>query len=255
MSEIALTAAMPLYNSANIFWLCLEGLCNQQTTVPWEAVICEDPSTNTCGADYISKYEQRLRDAGCVDIKYIKLKKWVPLGTKWVTIAKYAEGERFMLTASDDFSPPDRIEQTCKYLKNEMLWFDYRRGLFYDIPTGKSASYSSKWPHTGCWMSTKTDMVRKLEIPGPAKYVDGWMQQGLQIPHKYKKTFDVEAKGFHTDGLNNISHARRARYCNCKPKEVSWEMPGRAKFEPPRQNVETITPTDVWNNLQDLRQK
>jgi glycosyltransferase involved in cell wall biosynthesis len=253
MSNIELTAAIPVYNASNIFWLCLEGLCRQQTSHSWEIIVCEDPSVNFSGPEYIKEYKDRLTAAGCVDITYLKLKKWIPLGSKWVHIANHARGERFMLTASDDYSPPDRVEQTCKHLTDDFSWFDYRQGLFYDLFTGNSAKYTSLWPHTGCWMATKTDLVKKLKIPGPSRYVDGWMQQQFLLKPKQKKTLDIETNGFHTDGLNSISVDRRGYYCDKKSAKWRWEMPGRATMEQTRQNFKEIIPTDVWNKLQEYK--
>lgn len=260
--EIDLTVALPVYNSAKILWLCLEGLCRQQTTSIWELIVMEDPSDDYAGEDYLKPYIDRLKEAGCIDVRYINLDKWITLGEKWIRIANRARGENFMLTAADNFSPPDRIELSCKSLKNH-LWFDGRCSLFYNILTNDSAKFTANEKATGVWMCTKTKLVRQLKGPGPPKGIDGWMRDNMRLRVTDRcTTRDQLLNGLHTDGLNNISFHRKNRYGGVgftknKIKGVNPE-PGNgneyyiAVFEKTDITLEHILPRDIYERLLNL---
>lgn len=260
--NIDLTVALPVYNSSKILWLCLEGLCRQRTTYVWELIVMEDPSDDYAGEDYLKPYIDRLKEAGCINVRYINLDKWIPLGDKWINIAKIARGENFMLTAADNFSPPERIEISCESLK-KYSWFDGRCSLFYNVLTNDLAKFTADEKKTGVWMCTKTKLVRLLKGPGPPSGIDGWMRRTmrLKVADRYT-TRDQLLNGLHTDGLNNISLHRKKNYGGVgftknKIKGVNPE-PGTGRdyyiavFERTDTTLEHILPNDVFEKLCDL---
>lgn len=210
--KVDLTVALPLYNSSPIFWLCLEGLCNQKTSYSWELIVCEDPSDKFCGPSYIKPYLNRLESAGCVHFKYIPLKEWVPLGKKWKIIADYALGENYMLTAADNYSPSDRIQLSCDKLTGNTLWFDCRESLFYNVLTKDLGHLTVAPEHTGVWMCTKSFLTKSLNSDGPRKGVDKWMRDQFKLNNNQKYTIKNYLLGIHTDGMNNISFDRKNMY-------------------------------------------
>lgn len=260
--QIDLTVALPVYNSSKILWLCLEGLCRQQTTRTWELIVMEDPSDNYAGEDYLNAYADRLKEAGCVNVCHVNLDKWITLGDKWINIAKRARGENFMLTAADNFSPPNRIEISCESLKTN-LWFDGRSSLFYNVLTNDSAKFTAHENVTGVWMCTKTKLVRQLNGPGPSSGIDGWMRNNMRIKKTDRYTTrDLLPDGLHTDGLNNISFHRRKRYggVGFTINRIEGIKPGSygdkpyyiAVFEKTDINIKDILPGDVYEKLVDL---
>jgi len=261
--HVDLTVALPVFNSSKILWLCLEGLCRQQTNCAWELLIMEDPSMNYAGRDYLNPYVDRLKEAGCVGASYLNVDKWIPLGEKWIKLAQRACGENFMLTAADNFSPPERIELSCEALVDH-LWFDGRCSLFYNIQTNKIAQYTSCVPHTGVWMCTKTHLVKNLKGPGPPRSIDGWMRDNMNISSQDRCTVQKKLlNGLHTDGLNNISLDRRERYGGVgftKYNVVGYDkLPSgelkkiiRAVYEKTDRKLQDVLPTDVHKKLIDL---
>lgn len=43
-----ITVGLPVYNSNQIAWLAMEGLCNQKKNYTWELIICEEQHKNQC---------------------------------------------------------------------------------------------------------------------------------------------------------------------------------------------------------------
>lgn len=211
--NIDLTAAIPLYNSSPIFWLALESLCRQNTQYTWELVVCEDPSTNFCGEEYIKPYLSRLKSAGCINFKYLPLNHWIHLGEKWKYIAKNSNGENFMLVAADDYCSPNRIQRSCNLLNNNnLLWLDSRQVLYYNLLTAQEMHLTVPMPYSGVFMCTKTNLVQGITDKGPKEGVDNWLRTKLNINNNNRVSVEPYFLGFNTDGKNNISMKRRARY-------------------------------------------
>lgn len=214
-SKIDVTIALPTWESKNIIWLQLESLCNQVTKFTWELIVCEEQTKNRLGKVGLMEYESRLKKVGCVDIKYIPLTEHTPLSKKWWLIASKAKGETFILAASDNYSPPNRIEISHNKLKNDYNWFDVKEGLFLNLITQDTATYVQEDVNlTSLFMATKTKFIKKLKGPWPKIAIDNWIRSQVDIKPRYR--YDKPVLGIHTDGANKISIERKSRYSKNK---------------------------------------
>lgn len=237
---IDITVALPTWESKNIIWLQLESLCRQETQYTWELIVCEEQTPNMMGEDMLSSYKERLNKAGCVNITYLALEEWVPLSQKWVTIAHNAKGNSFILAASDNYSPPNRLEISHKKMLEGYNWFDVKKGLFYNLFTKEIATYIlPSYGNTGLFMCTKTEYIKKLVgPPWPKKGIDSWIRTQQNIVPKFR--YEESLLGLHTDGANKISHERKGMYSNSKNHYIK-------PFSLPEQTLEEILPKDVIN--------
>ena len=243
--EIDATIGIPLYNSSPIFWLCLESLCRQLTGYTWEVVICEDPSEKFCGEEYIAPYASRLTKAGCVNIKYLSLDKWVPLGDKWIHIAKNSMGENFILTAADDYCSPDRITRSCDALSQKNIrWIDSKNILYYNLLTGKTMYLNIPDPWSGVFMSTKTKPLSEIRPIGKKSGVDNWLRKQLKINEHNRLSIEPSFLGLNTDGFNNISSDRRNAYKSLSPSAAGEYIPIRPEY-----TISDVLPDDIHKKL------
>lgn len=249
--KVDLTAAVAVYNSSPITWLALEALCRQETNRTWEVIVMEDPAELFCGEAYFDEFRDRLAAAGCKSFRYVKLDSWVPLGLKWKKIAAMSHGARIMFTDSDDYSSKDRIEVTCDRMPDPIKWFDVRTGLFYDIPTGESASFIAGPKSTGLMKASRPSLIARLKGPAPKQGVDNWMFRGLQVTVKEKVTLQEPMASVFTDGANTISKGRRAKYIDGVPESV--KSIGWSAFVSAKQSVSEILPQPVLARLEDMR--
>ena len=246
MDKIDITVALPTWNSKNIIWLQLESLCRQETQYTWELIVCEEQTPDMMGTNMLSFYEEGLNRAGCVNITYLALEDWVPLSQKWVLIANNAKGTSFILAASDNYSPPNRLEISHQKILEGFNWVDVKKGLFYNIHTGDIATY--KLPHnhiskTGLFMCTKTEYINNLTGPWPKSGIDNWIRSQVTIEPRFQ--FENSFLGLHTDGANKISHSRKTMYSNSKDLYKS-------PFYPPEQKLKEILPNPILEKLKSL---
>ena len=207
---IDICVAMPTYDSADIIWLQLESLCRQKTEYNWEVIICEEDSKKYFGSQGIIKYIERLKKAGCKRIVYIELSEHIPLSQKWVIIANEAKGSSFLLTASDNYSPPNRLTLTHNKLKENFNWVDIGAVLFLHLFSFKKGTFKSGPKRPGPFKGTKTHYIKKLKGPWPIKGIDTWICAQQNIRPRYKHPTPLA--GLCTDGVNKISLKRASRY-------------------------------------------
>jgi hypothetical protein len=233
-----MTIALPTYNSNSILWLQLEALCNQATSHDWELIVCEEVGAYYSGEKYLEPYLDRLKEAGCKRVKYIRLTSWVPLSQKWVIIAEEARFENYALCASDNYSPSDRIERSVEAL-NDADWVDWSRGLFVDLNTFKTARWERpRETATGLFMATKTKFMQSLEGPYPKRNIDGWIRD--QSPIKKRVNISKMPNGLHTDGANQISHHRAGLYNGKKYLRTFHKDPHELRDLVPQYIVEQL---------------
>ncbi len=57
------TVALPVWNSKDIAWLCMESLCNQIVDFKWELLVFEEKHDRQLGRSFFEGYQSRL--PGC----------------------------------------------------------------------------------------------------------------------------------------------------------------------------------------------
>ncbi len=218
MPEIACTCALPTYNSAAILWLQLESLCRQETQYAWELLLAEEDSPDYAGRRFVDAYRARLEEAGCRSVVHYHFPRKVHLVEKWRFLGGQAsEASRMVLfCASDNYSPPSRIElaMTAEHLGFD--WVDQSRGYFYDIASGKMALWQRPAPErSGLFMATRTEYVRALPESDLTRNIDGFIKEFTRhrLGRALRHFRDVwTTRGLHTDGCNQISHHRAGLY-------------------------------------------
>ena len=244
--QIKVTVALPTWENKNIIWLQLESLCRQETQYKWELVVCEEQTPNMAGEEMILSFTDRLRKAGCVRISYIPLKEHVPLSKKWWIIAHASLGTTYLLTASDNYSPKNRIEFTHNKIKEGYNWVDVGVGLFLHLFSFNTGTFKNKLFETGLFMGTKTSYIKKLQGPWPKKGIDGWVRSQMEIKPRYRH--DSPLLGLHTDGANKISKHRKLHYW-----DKNNETPYGTRFNPPTQKLkDIIEDKSILKKLKDL---
>ena len=209
-----MTIALPIWNSREIVWLPMEGLCRQQTTRDWELIVMECASPKETGAEFFEGYWERLKKAGCKRMLYIYTGDRLPLGQKWKEIAKRAKGKWFLLQASDDYPHARRLEVTNL---NGYNWYHTRFFHSYSCATGGLILFdklTSNYWKTGNDMAMYTDAVRKLPDNKMNKGVDFYLFGNIAT----KPLLDEAVyAGVNTNGQNAISLTREWHFKKPKP--------------------------------------
>ena len=212
MEKIFATIAMPLYNMGQIATLAIEGLCNQKTSYKWELIVCEEKNEKSLGEEKLLEYKDKLYSAGCVNIKYIGLDEWIPLGQKWKILSENSSDTKcFILQAGDCYSHNLRIEKTCDAFYNKDCdYYDEQKGYFYSYKFNKTILFNPNKEYThNCRlnMAWKTSLIKKLPTNDKRRNVDSFLYislSGIQKINKYR-CFDLHEDGVDIDGYNTIS--------------------------------------------------
>jgi len=220
---IEATIAMPAFKADKIAFLAMESLCNQKTSIKWELIIAEEKHSQQLGIDFIGKYAERLKDAGCESIKYLEYQQWISLPKKWKDIGEHADPDSkvFLLQAVDCYSAADRIEEAFDCIVNKNFdWIDYENGLFYNLETGQMIQYSAK-ARTNLDMAFKTKYARRIPNSALRKGIDsflfGHVTQKAKSFTRLLISKPAKLDSFDTDGENNISIKRTSFYSNIRP--------------------------------------
>ncbi|MFA5599031.1 MAG: hypothetical protein WDA06_00405 [Phenylobacterium sp.] len=224
---IELTVALPLFRAKYIAWLALESLCLQKgVNFEWELVIAEETDSVyfPLNQEEVIKYEERLKSVGCTRIKYIPLKKWIPLAKKWKLIAdnSSAESQTFILQPADGFSHPNRLKVANDLILSGADWVHSKIYVFYYLknksiymldrdhfilPSGKKHS-------CGIDMATRTEYAKKLPNEARKKGVDSWFYNNcrsfsIKKKSKFNPVWDKSDNWKYSltvHGINNISN-------------------------------------------------
>ena len=257
---VRMSVGLPLFNSAKIAWLALEGLVRQVTPpVVWEILIAEEINGDHVGHEEIKALRPRLRAAGCLRIAYLPLNDWIPLSRKWAVMGRAASptSEVFLLHGGDDYSHPTRLQETWDvFAGNDGVdWFHYPKGHFYDIASGTVGLFDSttdpsyeenKRPRLN--MALRTKFMRKLPDETQARGVDAWLAHhvGRQCPDETLRIATASggdwSRSLFTDGVNTCS-GHRADMIN---QEI-------APFSKPATPLADIVPPDVAARLESMR--
>lgn len=215
-----ITVALPTWNNKRILWLPMEGLCRQQTTIPWELIVMECASKNEATEAFFRAYEPRLKKAGCVSINYIYSPERLPLSQKWRRMASEAKGKFFCLQASDDYPHPTRNQDAWNANAD---WFDCNRYFHYDVIGHRMIIYnggqSNDTPRelwrTGFNMVIRTRLLRHLPDEDIFSSVDGWLLRSSNPKNRFVD--DRLLPGVSTNGMNTISEKRIRFYVSPTP--------------------------------------
>ena len=207
-----ITVALPLYDMKNIADLCYESLCNQITIIGWELIIFEEPH-NAFG--YPEEYIERLKKAGCTNVRYLSAQKRIPLSVKWRTIANLASGSGFVMCAGDNYYQPNLVQQSWYGLKVHD-WFQSYRGLFYDFDSGRLVEYRLRG-HTGLEMSMRMELARKIPYSYKKIGIDRFIYKNVKPTNPGWNEDESCLQTICTHGRNKISQKRGRMIRKVKP--------------------------------------
>jgi len=218
---------MPLYRVKYIAWLALESLCRQKgIDFEWELIIAEEQNNDELfGKKAVKAYKARLQDVGCVRIKYISLKHWIPLADKMILLMQHTSpsSKAMMPHAADRYSSPDILRVQHDVFKNPRIeWFCTRPStIFYDIETGCERVTPN--PAKGSANCVRLDIARKvIHSKGQGRGVDKWFyNKCTEIVGRKLITFtDTETwkNSFATNGMNTCTLNRQRRMTHGHPK-------------------------------------
>lgn len=205
-------------HASEIGWLAMESLCRQKTTCKWELIVYEDSDIYLGGKDFYESYRDRLKKAGCVDIKYEYRFLRIPLSLKWLEMAQIASPESIglILQASDCYSEPNRIQTTYEALKHGFNWIQSTCGYFYNFKTKQFMLFNS--PNgSGLNMAIGMNELKEIESKELWSGVDYWLKNSIKCLKPYFDISDNWMNGIDTDGHNRISLDRKKKYNNPKP--------------------------------------
>lgn len=214
-SNILLTVALPVYNSKEIAWLCLESLINQENvTFDWELLVYEEKHDKSVFPEILEKYKDHLVKINCKRIVYLTNQNKISLTSKWQEMALNCSvtSKCFLLQAADCYSPKNRLSITHqKIVKENYDWYDQKKGYFYSFEDGKVYLYDYNGL-TNLNMATKPEYIISLQDQKLTKGIDGYIYKHiLQITkNKLNRFLDEEIypDSIDTHGLNNISKLR-----------------------------------------------
>ena len=251
LSNNLVTVGTPTWNNGQIFWLSIESLCNQETTVPWEYIVMECPGAKPVGKEFINKYKRRLRDAGCERIVYINKGKRLDLSTKWKYIASQARGSLLILHDSDDYTHPLRIQRTAELI-GDKPWYDSRYAWHYSIPDRKLIEFDylmmkNMWK-TGFNIGIKTEILRKAKDSHRNNGMHKWMSG--YVTDKFID--EVRLPCVATTGANTVSLNRRRHFRKPFPP---WKSTDRTIYDIglPHDVVKRLVNNDTYSSLEVLR--
>ncbi len=225
---IKLTVALPIWNSKTIAWLALEGLCKQKVNVPWELLIAEE-QINEFGQDAVLKYVRRLRKAGCVSVRYLSLQYKITLPNKWQYLMEHRaeSSQAFIFQAADCYSEPNRLQSTYDAMQDGYDWVQNRCGYFYSFHYYNCLKYDQatfgKGCKTGLNTAVSTDILYRMRSSFQESGIDNLLLKVLAPQNPLWREGDILG-GINTDGLNNISYARRHYFYKPTPPFNATEI-------------------------------
>ena len=245
--KVDISVGMPVFKAKEIIWLAMEGLCNQATPHSWELLVCEERHQEQIGKEFFTAYQDRLKEVGCVNVKYIELDKWVPLSEKWSILTKAAKGSIFVMQDADDYSDSKRLNTTFRGLINHCFYYNVY-GFFYDIQSRKLIEYRHKASNRpGVNKAFKTEFGKDLKLDGRFKYVDSWIFNEIKrnAGNEFFPFADVSYNdSLFVDGVNNISIDRVKNYDNPKPP-----------FYESMSSAESVTSPEILSRLNQVNIK
>ena len=194
---------LPTWENSDIIQLSLLSLERQINPPPYELIVYE--CGNSCTIEFWNRWSKRLRNAGCKKVVYLNSPTRIALSLKWRAMANEAQGEHFLLWASDDYSPPERLQKT---LEADADWYNCRYGYSYHTKKKKLIMFDKgeNVNKGGYQMSCRTSLFKQLPKEEKWKYVDSWIFNNIDVK-KIVNDQEVYAS-VNTTGANSISKSR-----------------------------------------------
>ncbi len=250
-----LAIGIPMFKAGPIGWLSLESVARQEnTTFPWEVIVIEDSEDpDRMGEDAVRAFEPRMRERGCVSLKYEIMPGRPPLSLKWRRIGQLLGPacEVFCIQGCDDYCDPHRFARTMRlFASGSVDWIQSRYGLFYDIPQDRAVLYDDQLKKsylaevdgftrhpTGLNMAGHARYFRNLPNEEVRRGVDQWLFRGviLQDPDPrilWDETEPDWRLAAFTQGLNTISIHRRELMRLCQEPFLTSPTPPSDVFPP-----------------------
>jgi len=223
--EIVLSVVIPYFRAGYIGWVPFESLIRQENiNFKWEIIIIEEDFENPFGLDRILEYKDRLTKVGCSRIKYISIKKWLPLSAKWYFLvnACSASSKIVAMNSSDIYCSKLRLSnQYSKLIDSDKNWYKIGGNIVYDIGLDYHVKLTSMNPTRTdtCSAAASMELMKKLPLACIKVNVDGWRYNTLKnvgINFFYDNTMDLQNDTININGLNNLSLNRTKNVKNIK---------------------------------------
>lgn len=237
------TAALAVWRSKPIAWLCMESFCRMYPPKnKWELIIFEEEHSEQLGKEFFGNYDERLKKANCERIFYLTSSHKYPLSQKWIMMADNASStsEYFCLCAADNYYSPYMLQDAEENIKLTD-WFITPKGYFYDFHLDKILRYEFK--HIiGLQMIARTEYVKQFPMDKFNRGVDTWFAMNiLKHCNMIYDTTDHWKWILCTQGLNNISHIRGELIKDTQPP-----------FFKTTAKLNDIVPIDITRRLKSL---
>jgi len=225
-ADASLTVALPVWRGADIAWLAMEGLCNQDKAngFAWELLVCEEAQPQQLTRAFFDGYRDRLAEKGCVAVHYFSPDAWIPLPMKWRMMgqAMAPTSRAFLLQAADCYSFKERLNASWRSIAVDGNdWYDVSHGYFYSCLSGKLLLfYQSNADFTQLNMAMAAKHARTIPAASLRNCIDNFLlrQAVVATPTgQFKHYIDQNTyAGVDTNGYNSIS-VKRELYFSRSP--------------------------------------
>ena len=241
-----LSVALPIYQMQPIAWLAFEGLANQVDAGDWELIILEEVE-GSCGDELLELYKDRLMEAGCRQVKFVRYHEHVRLLQKWIKAAEVMSVNSLgmLLQAGDVYSQKDRLRITRQCFENGYGWVQENKSIFINLDTGKLALLDVSGGEifkTGDGMAISADIIRKVKDNGIVKGVDHYLFSYVEAENAKIYSYIPDVLTLSTNGFNHLSKSRGALIEFNKPPFYGTSL-----------KLEDLVSNEVAERLLDLR--
>lgn len=266
---IEMSVGVPMFRAKYCAWIALEGLARQEgIDFQWELIVAEEINDEPFTKQRIlQEYSKRLKDVGCVRIKYIPLKQWMLLSNKMALLGRscHKKSKIYASNSADLYSPPKRLKTQYDLMtKRKRIDFTSSgRTIVYDIKTERyylnnSIMVVEKGGRItdGTCRTVRMPLMKALpRLANKRKSIDGWIWNFCKSYMKAQgKKFEVHVDistdnwkyGLNVHGLNNLT-------MNVREKRFAGKNRPRHIIDCPFDIRETI-PADILERLKDSKQ-
>jgi len=256
--EIELTVGLPMFNCKHIGWLALESLCGQiSVDFGWELIVCEEQDEYMFGSEEVAKFEERLRQVNCLNIRYISIDEWIVLSRKWKIIAdKMASTSRVLFpVAGDNYLPPTILSEIHEIFQDKSAdWTQVKKGWWLDLLTHKYYLFDHDHPGykhpVSINFAINSRLTKNLVPMNSIRSNDSWLYKQAIVANAGKplnvcwNNSDSWQHALWTRGLNNLSSPQG----NFRGQRIS------APWVEIDIDIKQYIPKDIVDRLLELKQ-